>query len=116
MKNTTLMLATVLVCALVPAAAIADTAREDVSRTVTFQDLDLANPSGRARLDRRLDAAVRRACGTETGRVLSERANVVRCRREALASAATGRTLALADSTRRTGMAMMTVDAKRLGN
>lgn len=116
MKNTTLTLATLLVCAMAPATAFADTTREDVSRAVAIQDLDLSNAWGRARLDRRLGSAVRRACGTASERSLSERENILRCRREALASAATGRTLALADSTRRTGMAMVSVDAKRLGD
>jgi UrcA family protein len=114
MKIETLTLAALLAATVSPATAFAEAARDTVSRTITFHDLDLTDAAGRERLDRRLSSAVRRACGDTNTRDLARRADVLRCRREALASAAAGRQLALANSERRTGVAMANIETKRL--
>jgi UrcA family protein len=47
--------------------AYASVPRDAASRVVSYADLDLAAPAGRARLDRRIGAAVRSICGDNAG-------------------------------------------------
>jgi UrcA family protein len=45
------------------APAFASVPRDTATRVVSYADLDLAAPAGRASLDRRIGAAVRSVCG-----------------------------------------------------
>jgi UrcA family protein len=58
-----------------------------VSVMVKHVDLDLTTAAGRATLDHRIGAAVRRACGTASGPNLQEINAVNRCRAVAFGSA-----------------------------
>ncbi len=54
---------------------------------ISVQDLDLARPSVQARLQDRVDRAVRTVCRSESSRAISERADVKRCEAKAKADA-----------------------------
>jgi UrcA family protein len=87
--------------------ALAETpGRLATSVSVNRGDLDLASDAGIATLDRRLALAVRHACGSADARELQAMADVRRCRREALASANAGRTLALTGNASRPALAV----------
>ena len=83
--------------------------RTAVSRTVGYGDLDLTSTAGQGRFDQRIAVAVRGVCGSASSRDLAELADIRRCRREAAATAANGRELALAANGRRGGVALLTV-------
>jgi UrcA family protein len=70
-------------CALSPVQAGAQT-RVPVSARIAIADLNLAHPAGRASLERRLNAAARRACGTIAPGV-HDRSDTQRCYREMMA-------------------------------
>lgn len=106
MKTQTLVLAALAACTLVPSVASADAGRVEFSRQVQFSDLDLTSAAGQHSLDQRIATAVRTVCGAYDGRVLIEVMQNRRCRGEALATAAVGRQFAMAQSARRTGVAM----------
>lgn len=106
MKTKTLMLVALAAGTFVPSIASAETGRVELSREVQFSDLDLTNDAGQQRLDQRIATAVRKVCGAYDGRVLTEVLQNKRCRREAMASAVVGRQFAMAQSARRTGVAM----------
>jgi UrcA family protein len=106
MKTKTLMLAALAASTLVPSIASADAGRVEVAREVRFNDLDLTGEAGQRHFDQRIQVAVRRVCGGYDARVLAEAMQIKRCRREAMASAAVGRQFAMAQSARRTGVAM----------
>ena len=57
------------------------------TRIVSYADLDLASPAGRARLDQRLAAAARAVCGDAFATDLRTLAQVRACRAETLANA-----------------------------
>jgi UrcA family protein len=57
------------------------------TRIVGYADLDLSSAAGRARLDRRVDAAVRAVCGRAAPIDLNGLAQVQACRDETLADA-----------------------------
>ena len=57
------------------------------TRVVSYADLDLASPAGRAALDRRIHGAVREVCGTASSADLMGRQRVSLCRAETLAAA-----------------------------
>lgn len=63
------------------AAPVAASADETRSVVVRYDDLDLANPSGRERLTTRVANAVKNVCGTKTfnRQMLAERASAKRC-------------------------------------
>lgn len=71
----------------VPAAAGSSPVTQ--SETVRFDDLNLANPAGVGKLERRLEAAARRVCGFEEARTYGwiVRAQAANCMAGALASA-----------------------------
>jgi UrcA family protein len=85
--------------------------RVSVSGTVGFNDIDLSRPEGRSLRDQRIATAVDRACGRADSRDLGVLADVRRCRREAMASATSGRDLAIASRTRREAVAMVAVNS-----
>ena len=78
-----------------PTAGRADPV-EQVTRHIGYTDLDLATDAGRARLDRRLGAAIAEACGTASDLDLVGQNAVRRCRVAARQAAAAQRDLALA--------------------
>jgi UrcA family protein len=55
-------------------------------RTVRYADLDLTSPAGRARLDRRIEAAVREVCGEAPSFDLARRHAVRQCLTETRAN------------------------------
>lgn len=55
--------------------------------SVSYDDLDLANPAGAATLKARLASAVKSVCGEADARDLHEMSRVATCRRTALAGA-----------------------------
>lgn len=55
-------------------------------RTVSYADLDLRNAAGRARLERRIDAAVRDLCGEAPSFDLARRRAVRECLAETRAN------------------------------
>lgn len=57
-------------------------------RRVAVTGLDLADPGDVAILRRRVDLAVRAACGLPTGRTLADHRRVTRCREQLAAEAA----------------------------
>ena len=59
----TLILAAAIALPIAAPAAATDRADTDTVE-VSFDDLDLADPAGQRRLDRRIDAAARRLCGS----------------------------------------------------
>lgn len=61
-------------------------ARETVSATVSYGDLDLNKPEGRAALDRRLARAERQVCGTFPMRDVTRIAGYRECLAEARSS------------------------------
>lgn len=79
-----ILLATSLIAASAT-PAIANAEVEAISATVTARDLDLSNPTDRARLDRRIGIAIRRLCAQD-GRDLSASAERQRCTTAALQS------------------------------
>ncbi len=56
-------------------------------RIVSYADLDLSSSAGRARLEQRIDAAVRDVCGEAPGFDLARRKAVEDCRIETRANA-----------------------------
>ena len=71
-------------------AAVAPASAQDVqvrTRTVSYADLDLAKPAGRATLDARIRAAARSVCSVNASNIVDRRAEI-RCAKAA-ASAAT---------------------------
>lgn len=66
------------------------------SRTVAYADLDLSTTAGAAILDRRIEDAVRRVCGSADLRELARHAAVAGCRREARARIEPARAAAVA--------------------
>lgn len=56
-------------------------------RIVSYADLDLSSSAGRARLERRIDAAVRDVCGEAPSFDLARRKAVEDCRTETRANA-----------------------------
>ena len=76
--------ATLLAGAAAPAIAAPPAAQ---TRIVSFADLDLSSTAGRARLDRRIHAAVRDVCGRASPLDLNGIAQIVACRAESLADA-----------------------------
>jgi len=92
-RFTTLIAATALVSAIVPAAAIAQTGGYETAATeIRFDDLNLSTRTGQASLDARIAGAIRKVCGVSFGPPsLSESQAQRRCaskaRGEALAAA-----------------------------
>ena len=68
------------------------------SRSVAFADLDLSTPAGVATLDRRIEGAVRQVCGNYFPNSPASREEVLRCRRDTLASIYSQRSDAIAQS------------------
>lgn len=66
-------------------------AQDGPVRAVSYADLDLSSEAGRLRLDRRIDAAVRRACGRAWPVDLGAVEEVRRCRSDSLARVAADR-------------------------
>src|SRR3954471_2442301 len=64
--------------------ATASVPRDSATRIVRYADLDLSSAAGRARLDRRIGAAVRAVCGAEPGDLRGDR-DVRACRTAAFA-------------------------------
>ena len=76
--------------------AAAPTLAQPPAGPVRYSDLDLATPAGVARLDRRLDRAVARLCGTAFPSDLNGRAQVDQCRAETMKSVSDRRATLLA--------------------
>ena len=66
------------------------------SATVRTADLDLATPSGVARLDRRIDRAVEEICGTAVAADLDGLAAIGRCRAATMKSVSGQRAMLIA--------------------
>lgn len=80
----------ILAAACTLAVPLSVQARETASIHVTYSDLDLATPEGQQRLERRVEAAVKKVCGVNelpAARTLDP--EVGSCMREARAKAAT---------------------------
>lgn len=60
--------AALVIAASLPTAALTAQPREVKQEVVRFDDLDLARPSGIAKLERRISGAVRRVCGYHEAR------------------------------------------------
>lgn len=78
----------------VPAAAA--TNEERVSETVSYADLDLTSEAGIETLDRRLDRAVRRVCGSPMVKSVQSERRVTKCREQAWNAIRSERDLAIA--------------------
>ena len=81
---TKLIFALAALAAVTAAPAIAGVPRDGATRIVRYSDLDLGSAAGRARLEQRIDAAVRDVCvgaPSDPGRAAEARA----CRAAALA-------------------------------
>ena len=76
--------------------ASAPTLAQPPAGTVRYSDLDLATPSGVARLDRRIDRAVAQLCGSAFPTDLDALAEVDRCRTETMKSVTGPRAMLLA--------------------
>ena len=75
---------TLLAAALfVAATATVPVFAQNVSKAVSYADLDLTTPDGQARLNTRLRHAVQTVCGATNPRDLKEVSAVRRCRRAA---------------------------------
>ena len=74
-----------VIAALSVSAAVPALAQTSARRTVSYADLDLTTPAGRARLDRRVNAALETACGSYAGALDYEVHEIDRCRAEARA-------------------------------
>lgn len=85
--------------ATIPASAIAGA--EARSETVSYGDLNLATPAGIEALDRRLDRAVERVCGSNSSRTLQVRRDIERCEADAWQSIQDDREFAIAKATGR---------------
>ncbi|GAA0302617.1 hypothetical protein GCM10009087_10480 [Sphingomonas oligophenolica] len=74
-----LMIAAALMAALAPNAALAqDSGTGDIH--VSYRDLDLRNPAGVKRLDRRINWAIGVVCHDEADTDLARKREVTRCR------------------------------------
>ena len=71
--------------ALVASVVAVSPARADNSRTVSYADLDLDSPAGRAALDRRIENAVRQVCGRAFPIDLQSHNQVRQCRQQTIA-------------------------------
>ena len=76
----------VILGAIVTAMASPAMAQDSSVRTVSYADLDLSSGAGRLQLDRRINSAVRSACGRAWPIDLGAVEAVRRCRVDALAS------------------------------
>ena len=86
--------------ALTSAIPSATLAREEVpTERVPYGDLDLTSEAGIATLDRRLDRAVRRVCGTATLSSVRSQGFISRCRKDTMARIADQRGYAIAHAT-----------------
>jgi UrcA family protein len=102
MKTAHLALAAATLATLSPAAFAAEP-----SRTVRYADLNLANPEGRAQLDRRIASAAGALCGFAHSADLAAQSAVARCRAATLAGV-TGQRNAVLASAPQGGMIRMT--------
>lgn len=75
---------------------------ELVTARVSFADLNLSSPAGRASLDRRIEHAIDGICGQLPSANLDMAAPVAKCRAVAKASASSQRQLAVATAQRST--------------
>ena len=66
--------------------AVAPAAAEPVSRTVSYADLNLSNPAGRAALDARIKAAARAVCKAD-GYDVAARTRESNCVKTAISTA-----------------------------
>jgi UrcA family protein len=64
---------------------------------VQYGDLDLASPSGRVTLDRRLTHAVNIVCGKASGKPLDQRLDIRKCQKQVQVAIAPQRQLAIAE-------------------
>jgi UrcA family protein len=95
--KTSLLSALVLGAALTSAtAAAAQPATRTVSEQVSYSDLDLSNGQGVRTFDRRIDAAIRRLCGTGPTTSLAAHVERRQCRQEARSSVQPQRAFAIA--------------------
>ena len=76
------------------------------SATVRTADLDLATPTGVARLDRRIDHAVEEICGTAVAADLDGLAAIGRCRAETMKSVSGRRAMLIAHAGRPAAIAL----------
>lgn len=78
------------------APALAREAAAQATQRVSFADLNLATPAGVAALDRRIEQAIRRACGDAFPRDLAAQAEMRGCRASMRAGIADRRDAAVA--------------------
>ena len=83
MTKTAIVILGAIVTAVAGSPAIA---QDSTVRTVSYADLDLSSGAGRLQFDRRIQTAVRDACGRAWPIDLGAVENVRRCRVETLAS------------------------------
>jgi UrcA family protein len=80
------------------------------SETVSYRDLDLTRPEGRATLDRRIERAIRGVCSAPGGRdTLDDLTEAQRCVRQARAGARHGAELAVAGAFRAAGQVQLAI-------
>lgn len=102
--------AALLAAAAAPSLA---TAPQPSLRTVAvdYSDLDLGRTEGRARLERRIEAAIRQVCGDEGVRGLASAAEVSRCIAATRDAARRSMAAAVASAGRQTGEARLQLAA-----
>ena len=103
MSRRTILSLLIAAATLAPAGLAAQPAAdaEQASIRVSFADLDLSSPAGRATFDRRIDRAIDVLCG-QPDRNLDMATPVFKCRAAARASASPQRQLAVAAAQRST--------------
>jgi UrcA family protein len=80
------------------------------SETVSYRDLDLTRPEGRAMLDRRIERAIRGLCSPQVGRdTFYDFTEGRRCARLARAEARHGAELAVAGALRAAGQVQLAI-------
>lgn len=81
--------ASLLSLSLASTAAIAYPEQETRSQVVSYSDLKLTDPAGVEELKRRISSAVTAVCGERFSTELAARADIRRCRHDAMARADT---------------------------
>ena len=78
------LLISVVTVAALPTVAVAQT-DEVPTRNVSYADLDMSSPAGRATFHNRMERAIRDVCPSSDGRDLARRRLTLRCMTEARA-------------------------------
>ena len=79
----------IITAAFVTLSATPALAQQPVRQEVRVSDINLTSPAGRARLERRISAAIETVCGSYAGATAQEMSEIDRCRATARASVET---------------------------